>query len=248
MEEEEIEDHGDALREDSLRIVKDIETLDFEDYLIGVIRQLVGPDLLREQEVYYLPQPGEVPVRRRRRKSGAVDKSSSAKHSSRDQGHPAESASHHGSPASLLSPTSSRAPHSTAESTSTSFSALRRAQDLDSLSDLGSELTEEEDDDDDDVPQVKRMKPSLAETKPDSISANAKSNARRSKRLGTDASAYKPISDGEPESDQEAQPAGSRRKPKRGIKRTRTSEQGADDQESRKSKKVRTKTSVTERT
>ncbi|KAK0226249.1 hypothetical protein IW262DRAFT_753867 [Armillaria fumosa] len=61
MEDEEIMDHGDATTEDSRRVVPDIENLDFSPYLIGVLRQLVGVDLLREQEVYYLCAMGEDP-------------------------------------------------------------------------------------------------------------------------------------------------------------------------------------------
>ena len=56
---EEIEDDGEATYEDSLRMVHDIEYLDFDQYLIGILRQLVGLDILREGEVFYLPQPGD---------------------------------------------------------------------------------------------------------------------------------------------------------------------------------------------
>ncbi len=61
MEDEEIVDHGDATTEESHRVVPDIENLDFSPYLIGVLRQLVGVDLLREQEIYYLCAVGEDP-------------------------------------------------------------------------------------------------------------------------------------------------------------------------------------------
>ncbi|KIY48086.1 hypothetical protein FISHEDRAFT_74004 [Fistulina hepatica ATCC 64428] len=63
IEENDIQDHGDATIEDSRRMVADIETLDFSLYLFGVLRKLVGVDLLREQEVFYLPKPEEVPRR-----------------------------------------------------------------------------------------------------------------------------------------------------------------------------------------
>ena len=59
MEEEEIEDHGDATYEDSQRLEKDIEKFDFDSYLLGVIRQLVGLDIMREGEVFYLAQEGD---------------------------------------------------------------------------------------------------------------------------------------------------------------------------------------------
>ncbi|KAF9039428.1 hypothetical protein BDZ89DRAFT_381981 [Hymenopellis radicata] len=77
MEDEEIVDHGDATVEESTRVVSDIENLDFNAYLIGVIRQLVGLDLLREQEVYYLPKIGEDPLqyKKKRRGSGVSESS-----------------------------------------------------------------------------------------------------------------------------------------------------------------------------
>ncbi|TFY70419.1 hypothetical protein EVG20_g2580 [Dentipellis fragilis] len=59
MSSQEIVDHGFATFDDHGRMIPDIESLDFNSYLIGVLRQLVGVDLLREQEVFYLPNPGE---------------------------------------------------------------------------------------------------------------------------------------------------------------------------------------------
>ncbi|KAA1470569.1 hypothetical protein DENSPDRAFT_707215 [Dentipellis sp. KUC8613] len=59
MASQEIVDHGFATFDDHGRMIPDIESLDFNSYLIGVLRQLVGVDLLREQEVFYLPNPGE---------------------------------------------------------------------------------------------------------------------------------------------------------------------------------------------
>ncbi len=73
MEDEEIVDHGDATTEESHRVVPDIENLDFSPYLIGVLRQLVGVDLLREQEIYYLCAVGEDPrLVRRKRQTGLL--------------------------------------------------------------------------------------------------------------------------------------------------------------------------------
>lgn len=59
MKEENIEDRGEAKYEDSLRMIQNIDHLDFDQYLIGVLRQLVGLDILREGEVFYLPQHGD---------------------------------------------------------------------------------------------------------------------------------------------------------------------------------------------
>lgn len=64
MEEEEVTDHGDATYEDSQRMVTDVETLGFEDFLINSLRLLVGAEIFREREIFYLPLPGEE-VRRR---------------------------------------------------------------------------------------------------------------------------------------------------------------------------------------
>ncbi|KAH6913943.1 hypothetical protein BKA70DRAFT_1259930 [Coprinopsis sp. MPI-PUGE-AT-0042] len=65
MEEEEVIDHGDATYEDSQRMVEDVESLGFEDFLINSLRLLVGAEIFREREIFYLPLPGEE-VRRRK--------------------------------------------------------------------------------------------------------------------------------------------------------------------------------------
>ncbi|KAJ3936985.1 MAG: hypothetical protein NXY57DRAFT_34481 [Lentinula lateritia] len=62
IKEEEIVDHGDATYDDSIRKVADIETLGINEYVIGVIRMLVGPD--KEHEVYFMPKPGEERARK----------------------------------------------------------------------------------------------------------------------------------------------------------------------------------------
>jgi len=59
IEEEEIRDHGEATYEDSLRMVGGVESLGFRDYLITVLRLLVGAEIFREGEIFYLPLPGE---------------------------------------------------------------------------------------------------------------------------------------------------------------------------------------------
>jgi hypothetical protein len=60
MEEEEITDDGLATVRDFERLWDHVEEQDLSPYLIGVIRQLVGLDLLRENEVYYLPTDEEI--------------------------------------------------------------------------------------------------------------------------------------------------------------------------------------------
>ena len=182
MAEEEIEDHGDATQEDSLRMIKDIESLDFDSYLIGTLRQLVGLDILREQEVFYLPQPGEEVVRKtspRKERSGV------------HRG--ADSSSYAGSPGysgSIRSPTSMKAPTSLADSTSTSLSAFQRR--LDSEKDSGSvyytdtelELSEGE------PPDAKRARPSSPDEQdtnsmgpPPIVQGKRQLKSRRSKQI-----------------------------------------------------------------
>ena len=85
MEEEEITDDGLATVRDFERLWDHVEEQDLNPYLIGVMRQLVGLDLLRENEIYYLPTDEEIKQmergrqkreeRRKSRKSigGAVD-------------------------------------------------------------------------------------------------------------------------------------------------------------------------------
>lgn len=86
MKEEDIVDHGDATTLDHEVMIGDIESLEFSAdpndplplsqsasaELVGVLRQLVGVDLLRENEVFYLPQPGETCRRKRHGKSKSL--------------------------------------------------------------------------------------------------------------------------------------------------------------------------------
>jgi hypothetical protein len=72
MEEEDIKDEGLSTHEDHKRMLPKVETLDLDPYLVGVLRQLVGVDLLREQqEIFYLPSEKEKP--RKRRQTDAVE-------------------------------------------------------------------------------------------------------------------------------------------------------------------------------
>lgn len=72
MIEEEIEDHGDATHSDHERMIGDIESLDFSVELIATLRLLCGVDLIRENEVFYLPEPGESHRRKRHGKSKSM--------------------------------------------------------------------------------------------------------------------------------------------------------------------------------
>ena len=72
MEDEEIKDEGLSSHEDHKRMLPNVETLDLDPYLVGVLRKLVGVDLLREQqEIFYLPGEKEEP--RKRRQTDAVE-------------------------------------------------------------------------------------------------------------------------------------------------------------------------------
>ncbi|KAI0302373.1 hypothetical protein B0F90DRAFT_1925123 [Multifurca ochricompacta] len=72
MEREDIKDEGFSTHEDHKRMLPNVETLDLNQYLVGVLRKLVGVDLLREQqEIFYLPSEEERP--RKRRQAGAVE-------------------------------------------------------------------------------------------------------------------------------------------------------------------------------
>lgn len=67
MDGEDIRDEGFSTHEDHKRILPNVETLDLDPYLVGVLRQLVGVDLLREQqEIFYLPSEEEKPKKRHR--------------------------------------------------------------------------------------------------------------------------------------------------------------------------------------
>ena len=69
MEEEEIEDHGLTRTEELPSTITPIEDLNVSPELIAILRQLTGVDLFREQEVIYLPRPGDqiVPKKKRSR-------------------------------------------------------------------------------------------------------------------------------------------------------------------------------------
>lgn len=68
MEEEDITDDGLATVRDFDRLWDQIEEKDLSPYLIGTIRQLVGVDLVRENEIYYLPTEADVKRMERKKK------------------------------------------------------------------------------------------------------------------------------------------------------------------------------------
>ena len=66
---EDIKDEGDTTTLDHARMVDNIEALDFSSDLIGILWQLVGVDLLHNNEIFFLPLPGESYCRKRRGKT-----------------------------------------------------------------------------------------------------------------------------------------------------------------------------------
>ena len=68
MGQEDITDDGLATVRDFERLWDHVEEQNLSPYLIGVIRQLVGLDLLRENEIYYLPTDEEIKRMRRKQK------------------------------------------------------------------------------------------------------------------------------------------------------------------------------------
>ncbi len=67
MNGEDIRDEGFSTHEDHKCMLPNVETLDLNPYLVGVLRRLVGVDLLREQqEIFYLASEEEKPKERRR--------------------------------------------------------------------------------------------------------------------------------------------------------------------------------------
>ncbi|KAI0918973.1 hypothetical protein AcV5_002013 [Taiwanofungus camphoratus] len=237
MEKEHIEDHGHATMEDHTRLVGDIEALDFNSYLFGVLRQLVGVDLLREQEVFYLPQAGERYGWKSRRKSriGRARLPMRESVGSRDLHEPE-------SPRPFKNQSTTEPPASQAGSTSTSTGSGPRASHLSQRGSVsttaslsGSDLSDLSDGDE---PAAKRQKHSpshdgTVEIESQSAESAAKASTvasrrlkpRRSKRLGVDAAAYKPEED-DVENSAEDENRSSRRKRarKRAIKRKRADE------------------------
>ncbi len=237
LEEEEIEDHGVLDVEDNSRLVPDVEGLDLSLYLVAVLRQLVGADHLRENEVYYLPQPGENIRRKPKRKTKprpSVREVSSGRNI-------AGLASPRQPPGPKRSPVKAPSSKSTSISTtSVSRSMASKSKGVSaglsssSLSDSGlSEL----DDSEDDVP-LKRPKidnpvvSSSQDAPPPSPSTSKKLTIRRSKLLGVDALAYKPDEHHSGISSEDEQIKGSARKRtrKQGTKRARERDEASGDE------------------
>ncbi|KAI0359672.1 hypothetical protein OH77DRAFT_1048402 [Trametes cingulata] len=266
MKDEEIEDQGLVKAEDIPRLIRDVESLNLSPYLVGLLRQLVGVDLLREQEVFYIPRPGDGVILKSKKKSHRAKLKQRESISARTLSNGGASRTKE---SSLMAPPSQASVSTSGESASAAGRLSLRGSVGTSASLSGSELSELEDD----APPAKRAKESPPEETraepaeqpsgvpgPSSEVASApaadeegaststagpqarKLQPRRSRRLGTDASAYKPEggesdgSDGEAENETKK---GRKRGGRRGVKRTRTEDgeapaEGASDKPKRR--------------
>jgi hypothetical protein len=266
MDKEQIEDHGDATVADSKRMIDNIEALNFTSSLIGILRQLVGVDLLRENEVFYLPPTKGRSVQMHRAVTegkGSIPRLTSRESLGRDVGSadgsrlkPSRKRSSKRQSMASTSPTSSYSEESAA-------SFARSSHGGHSRSDIGV-LSGGETNDSGQSPsrRTKRHKASTStalEGRPQGASVAIPASVRidktqspsgavikgnrRSKRLGRDAAEYKP--DAESDSDtQDDGPGGARKynpKPKRSLKRNRTigDDGGSASAVRRKAKKPR---------
>ncbi|KAJ7733546.1 hypothetical protein DFH07DRAFT_967935 [Mycena maculata] len=244
MDEENIKDEGFASGDDSDRMLKDLDALHFNSYLIGTLRQLVGVDLLREQEVYYLPREGEEPKlrkpRKREREPSKLRISSGGSFASEGSVR---------SPG-VRSPASSRPPNSAAGSSSTaSVSATaRRRKRSESPRAWGESQAGDGETTDDESPNAKRIRAAEAEGVA-AAAAGSPLRTRRSRRIDREAAEYKPepeALEGADESSEEGDSKGRKKRKAngtgRGVKRGRQSEavSAQEGGEDRKTKKVKT--------
>lgn len=249
MDEEEIQDHGPATYEDYPRLVGNIEALDFSPYLVGILRQLVGVDLIRENEVFFLLQPGEEARYKKGRKSAAGSKLVASLSQSATTS-PQVSVASRRSPAISIS----RPPVSTAGSIASSFgSSLSEAQLYKHTFSLFSVSGEELSDEEGSSPKLKRQRKESAsekETRSDTEGENVPQDPlskgphrltlkrKRSKRQGVESAAYKPHAEDVEGSDSGTdRPDGHKMKKIRGKKRSRVADEGQDSQ-AKKQKQV----------
>jgi hypothetical protein len=233
MTEAEIEDHGNATAEDSERMVQDIDRLHFNSYLMGTLRQLVGVDLLREQEVYYLPKEGE---QRILKKAGSRKGMETLRISSGGSfGGKEADGSSAGSPVSTRPPTS-------VGGSSAASGSLRRKK-ASPTPPAWSQSQEAETDTEDESPNAKRIRAAEAEGIA-AAASGSKLRTRRSRRLDKEAAEYKP--DAAAEVEESSDDEDKRRKRRKGRKRTRQSDAvpSQDGGEERKTKKLKTHESV----
>ncbi|KAG1861969.1 hypothetical protein C8R48DRAFT_220621 [Suillus tomentosus] len=246
MDEEEIQDHGPATHEDYSRLVGNIEALDFNPYLVGILRQLVGVDLIRENEVFFLLQPGEEAQYKKKkgRKSTAGLKLSASLSQSATTS-PQVSVASRRSPMTTIS----RPPVSTAGSIATSFSSSLSEVQLYSTSSLFSASGGESSDEEGSSPKLKRRRKESVPDKEtradvergtfpqDPLSKNPQRSThilkrRQSKRQVVDSAAYKPHTEDVEGPDSGADGLGKDRRKMKKIRRNKRSHVADEEQDS----------------
>lgn len=261
MDGEDIKDEGFSTHEDHKYMLPDVETLDLNPYLVGVLRQLVGVDLLREQqEIFYLPSEEEKP--KKRRKTGTLEGLRQFRRQSISSGgplvrdhspRPSEVSQGRGTPRSTSGSVVSGSVHEGSNVHSNDGDSI--------LSDLDNDNGEGE------TPTMKRPRISAAEITStftdgdlDHSSAPERSTLlgeeptisskpaapRRSKRkaLHYDAAAYKPSED-DPKDDEVEEEKKTRRSSKRkAMKRSRTMEESSASAPRSKKKRLGRSVSV----
>ncbi|PCH35640.1 hypothetical protein WOLCODRAFT_139997 [Wolfiporia cocos MD-104 SS10] len=235
IKEAQIEDHGIVILDVDTRLISNIEAVDFDLDLLGVLRKLAGAELVREQEVYYLPAPDEQVRWRAKRKPKA--------RKSRVSLPPRTPVSSRALPEAVIASTSS-SPHnampppSRTEHMSFHGSARHRSQmsERSSIATTASIASEDGIESDEEGRETKRRKQGdetsavvLESTADDSVpktarGANGRINTRRSRRLGLDASAYKPEDDTADSTDEEKPRPVKRKAGRQNLKRQRLSD------------------------
>lgn len=248
MKEEDIVDHGIPTFPQGTKLLADLDHLNLNPYLMGVLRQLVGVDLLREQEVFYLPQEGEQYAwKPKRHHKHSAPKTKLSVRARKSIGAPIQSApDSHGHAESVSVPPSRAGSVSTVSSRQSRRSrASTRGSTANSASVAGSEYSggsdvEDDDDGDGSVRSMKRRRTDIAvsptvELGGDKEAPLSKASAtaskkigppKRTRKIGKDASAYKPDpKDEQGSSEEEPEPTSRRRKKvRRGTKRPRADE------------------------
>ncbi|EPT02555.1 hypothetical protein FOMPIDRAFT_153231 [Fomitopsis schrenkii] len=244
MKEEDIVDHGIPTFPQGTKLLADLDLLNLNPYLMGVLRQLVGVDMLREQEIFYLPQEGEQYAwKPKRHHKHTAPKTKLSARARKSIGAPIQSApDSHGHAESVSAAPSRAGSVSTVSSRQSRKSrASTRGSTANSASVAGSEYSDGSDveDDDDSVRSTKRRRTEIAVSPPvenggdteapvPKVSATASKKIgpmKRTRKIGKDASAYKPDpTDEQGSSDEEPTSRRTRRKTKRGTKRPRADE------------------------
>ncbi|KAI8973995.1 hypothetical protein BD414DRAFT_498806 [Trametes punicea] len=243
MKNEHIEDQGLVKADDIPRLIRDIESLSLSPYLVGVLRQLVGVDLLREQEVFYIPRPDDGVLLKSNKRAHRAKLKQIESISARTLSNGAASRSKQ---SRSMAPPSQVSVSTSGDSASVAGRLSQRGSVATTTSLSGSELSDLENDEE---PPPKRAKETNSEavaeqavqpSEPpadidrESVSAasvvpqSRKLQSRRSRRLGVDAAAYKPEEGESDGSDGSEDDTKKRRKRggKRGVKRTRADENG----------------------